>query len=70
MNESDPYMGIKIAGGGFAYCGGEASYIKKIGSKYYLFISYEGLEAAKGYNMRVWSSDSLAGPYKDISGDL
>lgn len=69
VNESDPYMGIKIAGGEFAYCGGEASYIKKIGNKYYLFISYEALESTGGYNMRVWSSDSITGPYKDISGD-
>ncbi|MBO5488552.1 MAG: glycoside hydrolase family 43 protein [Eubacterium sp.] len=68
-NVSDPYMGLKLAGGEFNNCGGEASYIKKIGNKYYLFISYEGLESASGYNMRSWSSDSITGPYKDLSGD-
>ncbi|MCR5691920.1 MAG: family 43 glycosylhydrolase [Eubacterium sp.] len=68
-NASDPYMGIKIAGGSFLNCGGEAPYIQKIGDKYYLFITYEGLEADGGYNMRYYTSDSLTGPYKDQSGD-
>lgn len=66
-NESDPYMGRKIAGGSFA--SGEASYIQKINGKFYLFITNGGLNADGGYNMRVFSSDSITGPYKDLSGD-
>lgn len=66
-NVSDPYMGLKIAGGSFA--SGEASYIQKMDGKYYLFVTNGGLNADGGYNMRVFSSDNLTGPYKDLSGD-
>ncbi len=67
FNESDPYMGLKIAGGDFA--SGEASYIQKIGSKYYLFVTNGGLASTGGYSMRTFSSASLTGPYKDMSGE-
>ena len=66
-NVSDPYMGLKIAGGSFA--SGEASYIQKMDGKFYLFVTNGGLNADGGYNMRVFSSDNLTGPYKDLSGD-
>lgn len=66
-NESDPYMGYKLAGGNGV--SGEASYIERIGDKYYLFLSYGGLTATGGYNMRVFSSDDIAGPYKDVAGN-
>ena len=66
-NETDPYMGHKLAGG--ASKSGEASYIEKIGDKYYLFLSYGGLTAKGGYNMRVFSSDAITGPYKDVAGN-
>lgn len=66
-NESDIYQGLKIAGG--QHCSGEASYIQKVGDYYYLFMSYGGLAANGGYNMRVFRSDKITGPYKDYSGD-
>lgn len=66
-NETDPYMGYKLAGG--VSRSGEASYIEKIGDKYYLFLSYGGLTAKGGYNMRVFSSDAIKGPYKDVAGN-
>lgn len=66
-NESDSYMGYKLAGGNGV--SGEASYIERIGDKYYLFLSYGGLTATGGYNMRVFSSDDIAGPYKDVAGN-
>ena len=66
-NETDPYMGYKLAGG--VSRSGEASYIEKIGNKYYLFLSYGGLTAKGGYNMRVFSSDAIMGPYKDVAGN-
>jgi arabinan endo-1,5-alpha-L-arabinosidase len=65
---SDPYMGIRIAGGGTE--SGEASYIIKNGGYYYLFLSYGGLEADGGYNIRVFRSTSLTGTYKDKAGNL
>ena len=44
-------------------------YIEKIGSKYYLFVSYGGFAAKGGYNMRVFASDKINGPYKDVAGN-
>lgn len=64
---SDAYFGKKIAGG--AYASGEASYIQKIGDYYYLFISYGGLEAAGGYNVRVFRSQRPDGDYADALGN-
>lgn len=64
---SDPYFGQKIAGG--AYVSGEGSYIHKIGDYYYLFISYGNLEAAGGYNIRVFRSDRPDGRYVDELGN-
>lgn len=59
----DPYFGRKIAGG--YYVSGEASYIEYVNGYYYLFMSYGGLEAAGGYQMRVFRSENPDGPYKD-----
>lgn len=60
---SDAYFGKKIAGG--YYVSGEGSYIQKIGKYYFLFMTYGGLESNKGYEMRVFRSDKITGPYKD-----
>lgn len=65
-NVSDPYMGLKISGGHFV--SGEASYIQKIGSYYYLFVTYGGLTANGGYNMRVFRAKNPTGPYVDEKG--
>lgn len=63
---TDAYMGKKIGG---STASGEAAYVQYIGGWYYLFISYGGLEANGGYNMRVFRSENPDGPYTDISGD-
>lgn len=63
---SDPYFGKKIAGG--YYVSGEASYVEKIGSHYFLFMSYGGLVSTGGYQMRVFRSDNPEGPYIDCNG--
>ncbi len=63
---SDPYMGIKLGG---STASGEASYIEYINGYYYMFITYGGLDAAGGYNMRIFRSADVTGPYKDVSGD-
>jgi len=62
----DPYFGKKIAGG--FYVSGEASYIEYIGGYYFLFMTYGGLEAAGGYQMRVFRSQNVDGPYVDSKG--
>lgn len=64
---SDAYFGKKIAGG--SYVSGEGSYIQKIGDYYYLFISYGNLEAAGGYNVRVFRSERPDGDYVDMLGN-
>ena len=63
----DPYFGKKIAGG--FYSSGEAPYIEYIGGYYYLFVTYGGLEAMQGYQMRVFRSANPDGPYVDSKGD-
>lgn len=60
----DPYFGKKIAGG--YYVSGEASYIEYIGGYYFLFVTYGGLEATGGYQMRVFRSEKPDGPYLDV----
>ena len=60
---SDPYYGKHIAGG--YYVSGEGSYIQKIGSYYYMFLSYGGLESKGGYVMRLFRSKNPDGPYFD-----
>ncbi len=63
---SDPYFGIKIAGG--YYVSGEGAYIEKIGNYYYLFISYGFYSPTGGYNMRIFRSSNPDGPYVDVKG--
>lgn len=63
---SDAYNGIKIAGGHGV--SGEAPYIFKVGDYYYLFVSYGGLTAQGGYQMRMFRSEQITGPYVDQNG--
>jgi arabinan endo-1,5-alpha-L-arabinosidase len=63
---SDAYFGTKIAGG--YYCSGEGPYILKSGKYYYLFLSYANLEAVGGYQMRIYRSENISGPYVDQNG--
>lgn len=66
-NESDQYYGCKIAGGWGV--SGEGSYVNKFGDHYYLFVSYGGLTAQGGYQMRVFRSENIYGPYVDQNGE-
>lgn len=63
---SDAYFGTKIAGG--YYCSGEGPYILHTNGYYYLFLSYAGLSAVEGYQMRIYRSESISGPYVDQNG--
>lgn len=63
---SDPYMGIRIAGGSRA--SGEGAYLMEADGYYYMFISYGGLVADGGYNMRLFRSEKIEGPYVDARG--
>ena len=64
---SDPYFGTQIAGG--YYVSGEGSYIQHIGDYYFLFVTYGGLEATRGYTMRTFRSKNPDGPFLDNSGE-
>ena len=64
---SDPYFGVKIAGG--HYVSGEGPYIEKIGDYYFLFMSYGFFSPEGGYNMRIFRSDTPEGPYLDEKGN-
>lgn len=66
-NVSDAYYGYKIAGGNAV--SGEGPYIMKVGDYYYLFVSYGGLTAEGGYQMRVYRSKEITGPYADQNGN-
>lgn len=66
MDVSDAYLGTKIAGG--HYNSGEAPYILHIGKYYYLFLSYAGFNATEGYQMRIYRSEKITGPYVDQNG--
>ncbi len=65
-NESDQYYGYKLAGGHAV--SGEGCYINKFGEYYYMFLTYGGLTAQGGYQMRVFRSDNIFGPYLDENG--
>ncbi|MBQ9140919.1 MAG: family 43 glycosylhydrolase, partial [Lachnospiraceae bacterium] len=64
---SDAYFGKKIAGG--AYVSGEGAYVEKIGNYWYLFMSYGFYSPDGGYEMRIFRSDNIDGPYVDASGE-
>lgn len=64
----DPYYGKKIAGGHGV--SGEASYVEYIGGYYFLFVTYGGLTAEGGYQMRVFRSEKPDGPYEDVRGTV
>ncbi len=66
-NESDAYYGYKLHGG-FGVSG-EGPYIIKKDGYYYLFVSYGGLVADGGYQMRIFRSESITGPYVDEAGN-
>lgn len=66
-NESDAYYGHKLAGG--FTVSGEGPYIIEKDGYYYLFLSYGGLVAEGGYQMRVFRSEAITGPYVDEAGN-
>jgi len=63
---SDAYYGYKIAGG--KGVSGEGSYLVYKDGYYYLFVSYGGLVATGGYQIRVFRSENVTGPYVDQNG--
>ena len=67
-DQSDAYYGYKIAGG--YGVSGEGPYIiyDEASGYYYLYVTYGGLAADGGYNMRLYRSKNIYGPYLDAKG--
>lgn len=64
----DSYFGTKISGGyGKSGEGPFIEYNPETGY-YYLWVTYGGLTATGGYNMRVFRSTSPTGPFTDAAG--
>lgn len=73
-NRVDRYYGIHIAGGnptGNNIASGEAPYITydEAAGYYYLYETYGGLTRTGGYNMRLFRSKNVTGPYVDAAGN-
>lgn len=67
-NVIDRYFGTRIAGGNGQ--SGEGPYIlyDETTDYYYLYESYGGLTATGGYNIRMFRSKNVYGPYTDAAG--
>lgn len=68
-NYVDRYFGTHIAGGN--HQSGEGPYIQydAEGGYYYLYETYGELGADGGYNMRLFRSENVTGPYLDAAGN-
>ncbi len=68
-NFIDRYFGTHIAGGN--HQSGEGSYIlyDKESDYYYMYETYGGLLSGGGYNMRLFRSKDVYGPYTDAAGN-
>ena len=69
QNFFDRYFGTHIAGGN--HMSGEGPYIRFDTNSgfYFMYETYGGLLAAGGYNMRLFRSKTLFGPYVDAAGN-
>lgn len=65
----DRYFGTKLSGG--FHQSGEGPFIvyDEESGHYYLFLTYGGLTADGGYNMRLFRSETVYGPYVDMKGN-
>ncbi|MCC8049518.1 MAG: family 43 glycosylhydrolase [Clostridiales bacterium] len=68
-NYVDRYFGVHLAGGNHE--SGEGPYIQydEETGYYYLYETYGGLTAEGGYNMRMFRSENVTGPYVDAEGN-
>lgn len=64
----DSYFGTRIAGGHTASGEGPFIVYDEETEYYYLYMTYEYLDAFSGYNMRLFRSKTPEGPYEDAKG--
>ena len=68
LNFTDRYFGTRISGGyGQSGEGADVVYDKEAGY-YYMTVTYGGLTANGGYNMRLFRAKNPQGPYLDAEG--
>lgn len=67
-NNVDPYYGKKLLGGGHHSIEGPYILYDDQTGSYYLFVSYGELTRDGGYQIRVFKSDKVDGPYVDMNG--
>lgn len=67
-NNVDPYFGKKLIGGGHKSIEGPYILYDEASGYYYLFVSYGGLTADGGYQIRVFRSETPDGEYVDMDG--
>lgn len=65
----DSYFGTKISGGYFKSGEGPFMEYNPDTGYYYLWVTYGGLTAEGGYNMRVFRSKNPDGPFYDATGN-
>lgn len=65
----DSYFGTRISGGYTKSGEGPFIVYDKESGYYYLYVSYEGLQADRGYHMRLFRSKNPDGPYLDAKGN-
>jgi arabinan endo-1,5-alpha-L-arabinosidase len=66
-DKSDAYYGIKLAGGHWA--SGEGSYLVHTNGYWYMFLAYGELGQRGGYQIRLFRSSAITGPYYDQAGN-
>lgn len=66
-NGVDAYYGIKLLGGGHKSIEGPYILYDPDSDYYYLFVSYGGLTSDGGYQIRVFRSKEVDGPYLDMN---
>ena len=67
-NEVDAYYGKHLIGGGHNSMEGPCIRYDSTNGYYYLFVSYGELQAKGGYQIRLFRSKKVDGPYEDTEG--
>ncbi len=67
-NGVDPYFGRRLLGGDHRSIEGPYLLYDAASDYYYLFVSYGSLVRTGGYQIRVFRSENVEGPYVDMNG--
>lgn len=67
--EVDAYYGKKLIGGGHNSIEGPYILYDEVSDYYYLFVSYGSLQANGGYQIRLFRSENVDGPYVGADGE-